>query len=169
MKQKVLGATLVLSAPVNSFASYNSKDGGKIDLSKLTDISAIFSIEIKKTDNEKTQLGNMKVKDGEDKGKDFKTVAADKFKNDFKYTLITEHKGDKCDKNCVKTFKFETEGEGKKLKTSEITGDDQKKIDAGNYVLVTVNADGSEVTVEKKNFTKKQKLDNNAYKDDDAK
>ena len=169
MKQKVLGATLVLGAPVSSLASYSSK-GDKLDLSKLTDISAIFNIEIKKDgSNGKTILKNMLVKDNAQTKKFSEVATAENFKNSFSFTLLTGHTDSNCDKACVKTFKVETEEEGKNLKITEITGDNKNSIEPGTYVLVTLNDNGSEVTVEKKVFEKKQKLDGKSYKNDDGK
>lgn len=169
MKQKVLGATLVLSAPVNSFASYSSKGDGKVDLSKLENIDAIFDIAIKKSANETTKLGDMNIKEGSNDKKFKDTAKAENFKKDFKFTLLTGHTGNDCDKDCVKTFKCETESDGKKLKINELTGNDQKNIGPGTYVLVTLTNNGSEVTVEKKVFEKKQKLEGKEYKDDESK
>jgi len=166
MKQKVLGATLVLSAPVNSFASYNGK-GDKLDLSKLDNIDAFKNLIIKDKSNADKNLKDLLI-DGKENTK-AETITADAFKkDDFSVVLSIETKDENKSK-VDNAYKIGTETDGKKLKLEAVS--DKKKLEPGTYLISTWSDDGKKIKFEKKKFDEKQALDNEgkSYKKDEGK
>lgn len=170
MKQKMLGgAALVMTASVNSFAgSCGDKENkdGKVDLSKLEKVDALTGLEVTVNDNVKLKLSELTVKGGTAK------FACDKEafkKDDYNVTLDLGGKETKVnDGEVVCVYKISTDNDGKDLKLEAVSSID--KLDAGSYVIFTSADTKKAIKIEKKVFTKKQKLENKKeYKDDDAK
>lgn len=168
MKQKVLGATLVLSAPVNSFASYSSKGDGKVDLSKLEKVDALTELEITINEGVKFKLSSLKVK-GTNNNTNFACNKDDFQKDSYEVILDLGEKETKAEEGeviCV--YKISTEDDGKKLKLDAISSFD--KLEAGSYVIISSADKKKSIKIVKKVFGKKQKLESKkTYKDDDGK
>jgi len=129
MKQKVLGATLVLSAPVNSFASYSSKEDG-IDFSKINDLGTLGSIEISTLEGFKT-IAKFKKDDSNEVNNILEKVKEIKDSD-----LVLYNNTVKDAKDINKFGEVKLDKEGKKIETTfaDVTKDADVK--AGKYFFI---------------------------------
>ena len=164
MKQKVLGATLVLGAPVSSLASYSSKGDVKADLTNLSDLGPLAKLEISKDTTNKL-IENFKDASGKDANilAEFKKIS-DTSKDAVIYESTV--KGGVKDEFNSQFLKLEVKDNKFAGSLNEIKSD--TKIDAGCYIFV-IKKDANNIKIEIKNVKDKSKFtdDKGTYKKDE--